>query len=73
MNRLYEWCYAEFETPRLCPECGAKAVRGKGEFGTDIDPNKYGHRYGHFCTLRCGVNFANRLLNRQYRPNWKSK
>lgn len=71
MTKLYKFLGVSFDTPRSCPECGTPALKGKGEYGTDIESNKYGHRYGHFCSLRCGVNFANHMMNRQYRPNLK--
>ena len=65
MFRLYQMQRITFPTPRKCPYCGTPAVKGKGEGGRDIDPDRYGHRYGYFCTLRCGPNYANYVTFRE--------
>jgi len=57
-NFLYKpW---EMDKPLPCPNC-AKQPR-LGGFYHSVNPNKYGHRYGRFCSLRCGVSFANKYL-----------
>ena len=67
-RRYYQWKGVSFPTPRPCPDCGRPAVKGKGEGGRPIDPDRYGHRYGYFCALRCATNFANAMLDKKYIP-----
>lgn len=53
----------EMKTPLPCPNCGEKPKKGVGALGgRNIDQNAFGHRYGRFCSLRCGASFANKFL-----------
>jgi len=61
----YKWNFLhepwEMDNPRPCPNCGNKPKLGGPRF-YNVNPNKYGHRYGRFCSLRCGASFANKYL-----------